>query len=84
MGNDTFCISIDFGDSTILNAHNNFKVSSYYCFTQPEMKIHQLYCVDSVSIRRYTFYREVADTAVLIAEDKEIVNYSNIIARRVR
>ena len=71
LGNDTFKINIDFSDSTILKAHNNFSFNSFYNFTPHEMKIHELSRVDSASFKIYTFFRVVAVTAVFILKDKE-------------
>ncbi len=81
IGNDTFNVHIDFRDSTILKAHTGFSFKSYYNFTQTEMKIHQLSCVDSASLKKYTFYREAADTAVFIAKDIETLEYSISLTR---
>lgn len=80
-GNDTFKINIDFMDSTILKAHNKFTLTSFYNFTQYEMKIHELSRVDSASFKIYTFFRVVADTAVFILKNKEYLSYSISLTR---
>lgn len=81
LGNDTFKINIGFTDSTTLKAHKDFSFKSFYNFSQNEMKIHELSCVDSAYFKIYTFSRVVADTAVFILKDKEYLEYSISLTR---